>query len=74
MALPAEEREVWTEADRLDLGAVMAGAITGYRSFRIASGLSGKRHTEEQILAGGLPRVLESHGSVQPGGASVSDV
>jgi len=49
----------------MDLGAVMVGAMTGYRTFHIASALPGKRHTEEQVLAGGIPKLLQSHDSAR---------
>jgi AcrR family transcriptional regulator len=58
--LPEPELEHWTAEDRIDLAAVVVGAITGYRSFRIASGRPAQRRTAEEILAGGLPLALRS--------------
>jgi AcrR family transcriptional regulator len=55
---PGDERR-FTEEDRVDLAAALAGAITGYRSFRIASGLGTGRRTVEEMLERGLPSVME---------------
>jgi len=51
---PAEQAE-WPEEDRLDLAAAFAGAMAGYRSFRIAAGLAGEGATAPEILALGIP-------------------
>jgi hypothetical protein len=58
--LAEDERARWSVDDKIDLAAVMVGAITGYRSFRIASGLPGGRTTAEAVLSGGIPQALRS--------------
>lgn len=44
-----------TEDDRLDLAAAFAGAVTGYRSFRVAANLERRPRTIEDVVALGLP-------------------
>lgn len=56
---PPSEGDDWGAAERLDLAAAIAGAMAGYRSFRIAAGLEGDGATAREILALGIPPLLE---------------
>lgn len=55
---PTDGREGWSEGDRLDLAAAFAGAIAGYRSLEVATGLA-PRGTVDDLLTVGLPPLIE---------------
>jgi len=48
----------WTHDQILDAAAAVAGALAGYRSFRVAAGLPARGPTAASALAHGLPRAL----------------
>lgn len=62
--VPAPGGEVaLTEGDLLDLAAAVAGAIAGYRSFRVVSGQKPDTRTLAGLLSDGLsPLVAARHG------------
>jgi hypothetical protein len=49
----------WTDDERIDVAAAVAGAIAGYRSFRIAAGLRQNPATVRHVLSAGVPFLLE---------------
>ena len=54
---PAERGGIG-EAERLDLAAVVLGAIAGYRSFRQTAGLPARSRAVADVLASGVPSAL----------------
>ena len=49
----------WSETERRHAAAALAGSVAGFRSFAIAAGLSGGTAILDDLLAGGIERVLE---------------
>lgn len=47
-----------SEAELMDIAASMAGAIAGYRSMRLAAGLSPRSETIGQVLMRGVPSLM----------------
>jgi AcrR family transcriptional regulator len=54
----SEESDAWSSEDRLDVAAVVSGAMAGYRSFCIAMGRPVRAETLRRILTQGIPGVL----------------
>lgn len=56
--------EPWGPTEAADLAAAVVGAIAGYRSFRLAAGLSPRVATVGGLVGGGLPALLRARGLV----------
>jgi hypothetical protein len=52
----------WTDDDRTDIAAAIAGAIAGYRSFRVAAGLEQNPATVRDALSVGIAFLSEHRG------------
>lgn len=61
----------WSETERRQAAAALAGSVAGFRSFAIAAGLSGGTAILDDLLAGGIERVLEHRAA--GGGAKQAD-
>jgi len=55
---PPSQRSAWSQAELLDAAAVIAGAVSGYRSFRVAAGLPISAATLGATLSLGIPRLM----------------
>lgn len=58
---PPAERAAWSQDELLDFAAAIAGAVAGYRSFRVAAGLPISVATIGSALTVGVPRLMEQH-------------
>lgn len=56
---PPDQVHLWDENDRLELAALAAGAIAGYRSFKIASASPPGTEAVVKMLRVGLPPLLD---------------
>jgi hypothetical protein len=54
------EAHRWSQADREDIAAVLAGTLMGYRSVLVASGLPGDPRTVEGLLTGSIAEMMEA--------------
>lgn len=68
--LPAGAAAGWSEMERLQAAAALAGSVAGFRSFEIAAGLTGGADILDDLLTGGIERVLERRGDRGGGEAS----
>lgn len=57
--IEAQRAEDWREEDLQDLGAALVGGVAGYRSYRIAAALPPSVSTAEEVLALGIPGLIE---------------
>ena len=64
--LPGDQDAGWSDERRLDIAAAFVGEVTGYRSFRIAAALSPTESISAEVLARGIPGVVERWASGQP--------
>lgn len=56
-----EQRELLDDAALVDVAAILLGAIAGYRSFRIASGLALTGSGVSEALLSGIPAAIAAH-------------
>lgn len=56
---PPSDRASWSQESLVDFAAAVAGAVAGYRSFRLAAGLPVSTSTIGQALSVGIPRLME---------------
>lgn len=56
---PSTEPDKWSPDESLDLAALLAGGVTGYRSFRLAVGFSPASAASHHALVAGLARMMD---------------
>jgi AcrR family transcriptional regulator len=65
-ALIPNGRHAWSDEDLLELAAAFVGEVSGYRSFRIAAALAPKESIAAEVLALGIPGLIEHWESSRP--------
>lgn len=58
--LPGRDGAAWSGTARQHLAAALAGSVAGFLSFEIAAGLTGGSELLQELLTGGVERVLQS--------------
>jgi len=56
---PSDQTQRWTEDESIDMAALLAGSVTGYRSFRLAVGFSPATPVSHQAIVAGLSRMMD---------------
>jgi AcrR family transcriptional regulator len=57
--VPAAELSQWTLDEQMDLAAVLAGGVAGYRSFKLTAGFGNASPVAHQAIAAGLAEMIE---------------
>jgi AcrR family transcriptional regulator len=56
---PTNHPDRWSEDECLDMAALLAGGVTGYRSFRLAAGFSPATAASHHAIVAGLCRMMD---------------
>lgn len=56
---PSTTPNQWSEDECLDLAALLAGGVAGYRSFRVAAGVSPATAASHHAIVAGLARMMD---------------
>ncbi len=68
--VPSNPPDQWTEDECLDMAALLAGSVTGYRSFRLAAGFMQTTTASYHAIVAGLSRMMDEMRRRRDGGSA----